>query len=231
MKNFIGNNIHALRIHKGLSQEQFAKMAGASQSAVSAWECGTSTPRQTNIQHILDAVPELTSDDLLSADSGYAQKVLTGNNHPNTHAKAPLTSRGLAAVPLFGSIAAGNPIDMLTSDERYTIPREIYEKHPQAFLLKVEGESMNRVIPNGSYALIDPALCDIHDKRVYAVSIDNNAATIKRIRKLNNGVELRPDSNDPTYKPLVFDYAEDNPHTLSILGQVVWYTIPYGFEL
>ena len=230
MKNFIGDNIHALRIHKGLSQEQFAKIAGASQSAVSAWECGTSTPRQANIQHILDAIPELTSDDLLSADSGYAQKVLT-RNRLHTVGETPASSDGLAIVPLFGSIAAGSPIDMLTTDEHYAIPREIHKNHPRAFLLKVESESMNMVIPNGSYALIDPALSEIHDGRVYAISVDGDAATIKRIRKLNNGVELQPNSSDPTYKSLIFDYAEKNSHTLSVLGQVVWYTIPYGFEL
>lgn len=47
------------------------------------------------------------------------------------------------------------------------------------FFLKVEGESMNRTLPNESYALIDPTLKEIHEGKVYAVSVDNSAATIK----------------------------------------------------
>lgn len=49
MQNFIGNNIHALRVNKGLSQTEFAKITGVSQSAISAWERGESTP---HAQHV-----------------------------------------------------------------------------------------------------------------------------------------------------------------------------------
>ncbi|MCL2631492.1 MAG: hypothetical protein FWD45_00130, partial [Coriobacteriia bacterium] len=40
-------------------------------------------------------------------------------------------------VPLFGSIAAGEPIEMITVDELFPVPRVLMEKHPNAFLLRV----------------------------------------------------------------------------------------------
>lgn len=224
MENHIGKNIKALRIDKGLSQKQFAEIADVSQSAVSAWECGTTSPHTSNIQNILTSLPELDSDDILSSVHGYANKVLTKTRI----ARTPESSVDVA---LFGSIAAGKPLEMLAIEETCTIPAHIHAKHPQAFMLKVSGESMNRTIPNGSYALIDPTLTEIRGGRIYAICVDGAEATIKRVRRLNNGIELQPDSNDPTFRSTVFDYADRGKHTLAILGEVVWYTIPYGFPL
>lgn len=222
MHNFIGNNIKALRVHKGLSQEQFAEIADVSQTAVSAWECDASSPRPSSVQRIIDAIPGITFDDIMGEENGFARKVLTAPRPKNTT---------LVEVPLFGSISAGKPIEMLDIEDTFPIPDSVHEKHPRAFMLKVQGESMNRVIPNGSYALVDPAYSEAQDGKVYAVCIDNSSATIKRIHKLNNGVELRPDSTDPTFKPVVFDYDDNDARTLTIFGQVVWFSVPYGFEI
>ena len=262
MENFIGDNIKAFRINKGYSQDQLAEIAGVSQSAVSAWECGDSKPHMSNVQRIVDAFPELVADDILSDELGYAKKVLqkpnqrfrsnaknknaqkkdaqketrisTHNNRENASESTSWNeakSGDMVDVPLFGSIAAGKPLEMLASEETSPIPSSIHKRHPKAFLLKVEGESMNRVLPNGCYALIDPTLQEVHEGKVYAVCVDDSSATIKRIHLLNNGVELQPDSLDPAFKPSVFDYKNNQSHTLTILGQAVWYSVPYGFEL
>ena len=55
--------------------------------------------------------------------------------------------------------------------------------------------------------------------------------TVKRVRKLNNGIALEPDSNDPTYKSQVFDYAAGERETLSVIGRVVWVCVPYDYEI
>ena len=81
MQNFIGNNIHALRVNKGLSQTEFAKITGVSQSAISAWERGESTPHAQHVQALIEAIPELVPDDIMSEELGYAKKILL---HPNT---------------------------------------------------------------------------------------------------------------------------------------------------
>lgn len=222
MHNFIGNNIKALRVHKGLSQEQFAEIADVSQTAVSSWECDASNPRPSSVQRIVDAIPGITFDDIMGEENGFARKVLAPPRPKNTT---------LVEVPLFGSISAGKPIEMLDIEDTFPIPDSVHERHPRAFMLKVQGESMNRVIPNGSYALVDPACSEAQDGKVYAVCIDNSSATIKRIRKLNNGVELQPDSTDPTFKSVVFDYDDNDVRTLTIFGQVVWFSVPYGFKI
>lgn len=56
-------------------------------------------------------------------------------------------------------------------------------------------------------------------------------ATVKRVRKLNNGISLVPESNDSTFRPQVFDYSEGNNETLSVIGRVVWFCMPFDYEL
>lgn len=92
MQNFIGNNIHALRVNKGLSQTEFAKITGVSQSAISAWERGESTPHAQHVQALIEAIPKLVPDDIMSEELGYAKKILL---HPNTR------KEDVIDVPLF----------------------------------------------------------------------------------------------------------------------------------
>lgn len=54
---------------------------------------------------------------------------------------------------------------------------------------------------------------------------------MKRVRKLNNGIALEPDSNDPTYKSQVFDYGDGEREILSVIGRVVWFCVPYDYEI
>ena len=55
-------------------------------------------------------------------------------------------------------------------------------------------------------------------------------ATIKRVNKLNNGFELAPDSNDPTYSKQVFNYNEPGTQTITVIGEVVYFVLPFDWE-
>ena len=199
MENYIGDNIHAIRGNFGLSQEQLAAIAEVSQTSVSAWECGQTIPRFSNAVRIIESLPGLTMDDIYSQVLGYARRVL--------QQAQPDSGSSFGFVPLYGSIAAGAPIEMLQIEEIHPVPNTLLLRYPKAFYLRVKGESMNRVLPNGSYALV------------------------KRVRKLNNGIALEPDSNDPTYKPQVFDYGDGERETLSVIGRVVWFCVPYDYKI
>ena len=102
MENCIGQNIRMLRAHKGLSQEGLGNILGVSQTAMSAWEDGTSIPRKANASKIFEAFPELTHDDIFSDKLGFARMAIrrkAGNN--------------AVEVPLLGTIAAGSPLEMV----------------------------------------------------------------------------------------------------------------------
>lgn len=137
----------------------------------------------------------------------------------------------MVPVPLLDSIAAGTSIEMIDVDKTYDIPSEIHNKYPQAFLLKVADNSMNRVLPNGCYALINPCREATEPMKAYAVCVNGFNATIQRVKPLSNGYELIPDSIDTTFRSQIFDFNEIGTQSVSIIGEVVWYLIPFGFEI
>mgnify|MGYP000848649365 CR=1 FL=1 len=139
---------------------------------------------------------------------------------------------GFVEVPLLGHIAAGIPIEMDVVETTVLCPAEIRRRHPNAFFLTVDGESMNNVLPNGCYALVDPEKkSPVVDGTAYAVCVNGYDATIKRIKQLENGMELIPDSKDPTFHAQVYDKTVEGTESITIIGEVVWYSIPFDFKI
>lgn len=140
------------------------------------------------------------------------------------------SSSGNVDVPLLGSIAAGTPIEMIETDNSHPVPAKVMERYPNAKLLEVKGNSMNKILPNGSYALVNPCSEVDRDNQPYAVCVNGYDATIKRVHKLDNGFELVPDSTDPTFKPKVYDYGEPGTETITIIGRVVYHVLPFDWS-
>ncbi len=138
--------------------------------------------------------------------------------------------RGYVDVPLYGSISAGEATEPIVAEEMFPIPAELGDAYPSSFVLKVSGESMNRTLPNGCYALVHP--CDAIDApgHPYAVCIGASEATIKCVKPLENGIELTPDSTDPTFKAQVFDYSDEESEPVTIVGKVVWFCPPLSWQ-
>lgn len=92
----------------------------------------------------------------------------------------PVKAKSIS-VPLYGSIAAGVPLEAIPVEEYIEIPEDVGSWYPHAFLLRVNGESMNKVVPNGAYALIDPYTGeDVGNGDVVAVQVNGYEATLKR---------------------------------------------------
>ena len=135
-------------------------------------------------------------------------------------------------VPMYGRIAAGTPLYIEQVENHFPVPDEVMRHHPHAFLLRVDGESMSNVLPNGCLALIDPNLKEpVINGRAYAVCVNGYTATIKRIVRLENGFKLEPDSKDPTFKPMVYDYGVEGTDEITVIGLVVWYMVPFDFVI
>lgn len=133
-------------------------------------------------------------------------------------------------VPLFGSIVAGQPLEPEMADEMFPIPLQVHRRFPRAFLLRIDGESMNCVLPNGCYALVNPCTRIETSGQLFALAIGETAATVKRVKLLANGLELQPLSTDPTFRPTVYDYADSEAPSVRVIGRVVWYCMPPTWE-
>lgn len=209
-----GYRISEARIAKGWSQQRLAEELGTTQQTIQRYESGTRDIKSGTIIKLSNAL-------------GVTVAYLLGmSNDPGTKDN----SAQFIDVPLFGSIAAGTPIEMMSVDDTHPIPVKVREKHPNSFLLKVEGESMNKILPNGCYALIDPCNEITRDNDPYAICVNGFNATIKRVKKLANGFQLVPDSTDPTYPIQTFNYNEPNTEEITVIGKVIWYCIPFDWE-
>jgi len=215
----IKENIKKLRDKFGLTQQDLAEIAGVTNKAVSAWESGLSEPRMGAIERISQKFGIKKSN--LIEENGM------DNLHLDIPKEATKTVGRSTEVPLYGSIAAGVPLEMLAIEEYVEIPKNLADRYPGAFLLRVNGDSMNKIVPNGVYALIDPTE-EIKSGDIAAVAVNGYDATLKRFFKLQNAVALEPDSYDPKYEAKLYNHEEAS--TLKVIGKMVWFMSPVNFK-
>lgn len=200
----ICENIKRLRHEAGMSQEKLGEILGKTRSAISQYESGKIIPRMGVIED-------------MSQLFGVKKSEIIG--------ESVIPALGMSTVPLVGRIAAGDPIPMEEYPDTGEAPTRLVEEDPDAFLLRVDGDSVNRLIPDGSVALVSPKHREPNEHDLFAVCVNGYDATIKHVRKLANGFMLVPDSHDPTYRPQVFDYNDDATDTITIIGKVVWASV------
>lgn len=209
-----GYKIAEARIAKGWSQQQLAEKIGTTQQTIQRYESGARDLKSSVIIKLSSAL-------------GVTISYLLGLKDTDD---GSVREDQFVDVPLYGSIAAGTPIEMMEVEDTFPVPARMHDAHPEAFLLKVEGESMNRILPNGCYALVDPCETVEENGAPYAVCVNGYDATIKRVRKLNNGFELVPDSTDPTYPVQTYNYNEPGTETITVIGRVVYYVLPFDWS-
>lgn len=129
-------------------------------------------------------------------------------------------------IPLYGTVAAGLPVEMIEDFELKEVPRRFVEDDPECFLVKAKGGSeTRRGIFDGDFVLISPKYNDpkAHPNELFLTAVNGDEATIKQVAILENGVELIPDSYDPTYTRQLYNYNEIDTPPVTTLGMVVWH--------
>ncbi|MEN2464967.1 LexA family transcriptional regulator [Ornithinibacillus sp. JPR2-1] len=135
-------------------------------------------------------------------------------------------------LPLFGSIAAGAlaRVEGITEDELdyIKIPKSFlgkYENSKNLFAMKVNGESMNLLIPNGSYVVAKAIEnSELKDDDIVIYSHDGDYS-MKRFRRDNEDQVLifSPESSDKKFRDIVIPFSTQND--LKIHGKVIFYSV------
>ncbi len=212
-------NLKVIRKQLGYTQEQVARLTSIPVGTIRRWEQGVNEPDMGSIV-LLARLYNTSTDTLLGTQFAEDRPGIV---------KAT-TDPFFSEVPVYGQIAAGTPIESMEPDETQPVPNALVKRYPHAFLVKVEGNSMNNILPDGSYAFINPCSEVLHDNMPHAVCVNGYTATVKRVHKLNNGFELVPDSKDPTYKKKVYDYGEEGTEEITIIGEVVYHIMPLDWS-
>ena len=134
-------------------------------------------------------------------------------DNPTQFATNILPMPNMKKVPLLGTIACGEPITAEENIETYlNMPEEI----KGTFALRCKGDSMiNARVFDGDIVFIREQP-DVENGEIAAVLIDNEA-TLKRVYKYDNRIELR--AENPTFKSL--SYEGDQLADIRILGKAV----------
>ncbi|MCM2293063.1 LexA family transcriptional regulator [Allorhizobium sp. BGMRC 0089] len=112
-------------------------------------------------------------------------------------------------VPLVSMVSATNLRDQDGVSEHEIIRRIKVGELPKGdwVALQVEGDSMNRIAPDGAIILVDRSDDVLLDGRYYVFVLDGGAATFKMYRRASNGYPNRmvPYSTNPDHMAIPAD--------------------------
>ncbi|MDO6630489.1 helix-turn-helix domain-containing protein [Bacillus thuringiensis] len=211
------NNIKRIRQERNLSKTDFAKLMEVSDVTIGYWERGERTPKTGTIEMLARKLGISTNE--LIFEHKHQEKKTQTNIIPMAE-----------TIPIYGSIAAGCPNwaeDNVIGN--LPIPNQLVHRHgiENLVALEIEGDSMNKIVPNGFYAVIDLNMGEVYNGDIVAVRLDCYATTLKRFYKTNNSIILEPDSYNPEHKPFIFDCTNiyECPE-IEVIGRYVWSCAP-----
>lgn len=121
--------------------------------------------------------------------------------------------------PVYGQIPAGEPnwAEECIEGRLPLDPNLMNIVDPEeCYFLRINGESMNKIIKNGAYALIRKADW-VENGDVAVVLVNGYDATLKKFTRNNDVVVLEPMSNDPSFQTQI--YTKDTP--IKIIGKYI----------
>ncbi len=96
------------------------------------------------------------------------------------------------ALPLLGVVAAGAPLEVFEDPETISVPRELVGRRKGSFVLRVRGDSMiDEQIRDGDYVVVE-SRPDARDGEVVVALVRGREATLKRLRRKGDRVQLIP---------------------------------------
>jgi len=110
---------------------------------------------------------------------------------------------GAVALPLAGTIAAGQPLEAVETSETIAVPASMVQDAAQAFVLRVQGESMiDEQIRDGDLVVVERRP-QARDGETVVALLDGAEATLKRFEREGTRVRLEPANS--RLKPIVID--------------------------
>ena len=203
----IGLFLKSRREELELSQREVADLVGVSKSIISRWE--NNEVKNIGVDNMQKLLKVLSIDSL---------------SFFNFSSKSNSSSASCGEYPYIPNpVVAGIPqsIEALTELPQIAIPDELlgkYAKNKNIIIMKVNGESMNRVIENGSIigVLTDIDRYSLKNGDIVVFNHDYEYS-LKRFYNLGDKIIFKPDSTDMRFTDIVYN-SDD---VISIVGKVI----------
>lgn len=204
----MSKKIYLLRTENNLTQSEFAKIAGATDKAVSSWEKGTRSPKLQYTKPICEHFG-IDLNTFIDESNDIYKPVLPSNAIP-----IDLTSQH--RIPILGRIAAGLPLYAEQNIEGYTLTD--LNGGAEYFALRVSGDSMEPRICLGDLVLIRKQNT-ADNGQIVAARVNGDEATLKRYKRQGDTVLLLPENQK--YNPYVILVSDFENGYAQIFGVVV----------
>lgn len=220
-KDNISNNLMRLLNDNNMTRTDLAKILNVSESTVGKWILKKSVPRMGIIEDIADYFNVNKSD------------ILEYKYLPSTTDYKSIVAESSYEYKYFPVSVSAGALENIDGQLDYTpmvLPDEMlgkYAGNKNIIILKVNGESMNNIIPNGSYIVVDTSkkhASDIKDRDIVVIA-ENGLYTVKRYINdpSNERFIFKPDSSDDTYLPIEISYSRASE--IELIGRVIKYIV------
>ena len=201
------NRIKQLREENNITQIQLAKKLNKTQQTISLYENGTNEP-------------DLDGYIILSKLFNCSIEYIAGKTNIRTNVNnSDDNEKQYYMCPVYGNISAGQPnwAEECIEGRLMLDPDLMGIVNPEEhFFLRVNGESMNKVIRNGAYALIHKQET-VENGEIAVVLVNGYDATLKKFTRQGELIVLEPQSNDNSFETQVYDKTTP----IKILGKYV----------
>ncbi len=209
-----GTKLRNLRDSIGKTQLELSKLLHVTKSTISMYERNERTP-SPDILKKYSQLFDVSIDYLLGTPNDTVEmlgQAVTMNKYPY----------------IDDYVSAGSPVNIegMKDVPNIYVPDELlgsYAGSKRLFFLKVNGESMNKIIPNGSTigVISYDSINDIKNGDIVVYSTEDHSFAVKYFYKEKNKLIFKPSSTYHYYYDLVFD-INDN---IRIIGKVVIYSV------
>lgn len=191
--------IKSLRKSKGITMKKLGELIGVAESTVSLYENGKRQPDYSTLLKIAE-IFNVTADYLLGNDS------------------SPTPSKKGIKIPVLGNVQAGIPVEAVQEILDWEEITEDMAAHGDHFGLVVNGHSMEpRFTPNDVVIVRKQTTAETGDVVIALVNGDD--ATIKKLKKMENGIMLVP--TNPDFEAMFYTNEEIEKKPVRIIGKVV----------
>ena len=219
-----GYSLKDLRYKKGYSVRQVALQAGMAASYLSQIENGHhNIPKVETLKKIAKGlrVPDSQIFELAGITLARSSDVVPSNAIPFQ------IDHDSVNLPIYGRISAGYPEGAKEDVEGdIGVNSTLINKYGKDNLLalRIDGESMNKIAPNGSIAILAKVdTSDLKNGDVCGVIINGDSATIKHVYRYPDHIRFEPDSWLSDFK--AYEYknvdVENNEPPIQFIGKLV----------
>lgn len=195
----VGERIRYYRQNAGLRQEDVAIKAHTTKQTIQRYECGiiTNIPAEKLelIAHALGVRPE-TLMGWTKTDATKAVKI-----------------------PVLGTVVAGIPMEAIENIVDYEEITPALAATGEFFALKIKGQSMEPRICEGDVVIVRKQ-SDVESGDVAIVLVNGNEATVKKVKKTEEGIMLIANNMD-VYSPHFYSNKEIKELPVQVIGKVV----------